>query len=281
MTRGDRHAGALAGASVLLALVGALVGLGSAAPTGQVASPPPTPVAVVIQTVSYLALALEGTMLVLIAWALWPGRRGRRTPEHELTVPPLPMHPLLRLALSVLRLRPARPHLPSAPPGVVGSPVGGPGSSGTVAGGEAGWIALGLAALIVAGVAVLALRGLRRRAAVGKERRPQAMVAALEEGLEALDREPDPRRAVILAYAAMERTLSARGWPRQPWEAPFEYLERVPREMGAGHVGLHRLTDLFEVARYSHHAIDGRMRATALAELRRVRSELGVRSSSA
>ncbi len=288
-----RSAGTLVAAGVLLALVGALVGLGSAASPGTMAPPPPTPVVVAIETASYLALALEGVMLALVVGALWPGRRGRRTPEHEPMVAPLPMHPLLRLALTVLpllivaagvwtvlHLRPAHPAPPR--PGVTAAlPVAPQSAPGAIAAGDAAWIALGLAALILAGAAIVVLRRHRSRAVASGERRARAVVAAVDEGLEALDREPDPRRAVILAYAAMERTLAGRGWPRHPWEAPFEYLDRVLRETEVGRFSLHRLTDLFEVARYSHHRIDERMRTAALTELRSLRSQLEVRPSTA
>ncbi|HLH69949.1 MAG TPA: DUF4129 domain-containing protein [Candidatus Dormibacteraeota bacterium] len=293
MMGAKRSAGTLILAGALLALAGALVGLGSAAPPGTMAPPPPTPVAVAIEAVSYLALALEGMVLGLIVRALWPGRRGRRAAEDEPTVAPLPMSPLLRLALTVLplltvaagvwavlHLRPAHPASPR-PGGMVALPAALQGAPGAVAAGDAAWIALGLAMLILAGAAIVVLRRHRPRATAGGERRARAVAAAVDEGLEALDREPDPRRAVILAYAAMERTLSGRGWPRHPWEAPFEYLDRVLRETEVGRFSLHRLTDLFEVARYSHHRIDERMRAAALAELRSLRSELEVRPSSA
>ena len=60
----------------------------------------------------------------------------------------------------------------------------------------------------------------------------------LEETIDDLRAEADPRRAVIAAYARMERALAAAGLPRSPAEAPDEYLRahlRRPRGEPARH----------------------------------------------
>jgi hypothetical protein len=275
-------------AGVLLALVGVLVGLGSAAPGRTILPSLSAPAAVVIEAASFLALALEGVMLVLILRGLWPGLRGRRSPEHEPVVTPLPVSPWLRLGLTVLsilimvggwvilQLGRARPAPPSLGVGAI-LPPHARGWSGPLVSGEVTWSALGLAVLILAvGVTLFTYHLLRRRPQFGdgRERRLTVLMAAVDKGLEALDQELDPRRAVILAYAAMERVLANRGWPRRHWEAPFEYLERVRQEIGVGGVSVQRLTDLFEIARYSHHRVNEQMRTAALSELRSIRSGL-------
>ena len=62
--------------------------------------------------------------------------------------------------------------------------------------------------------------------------RPQEAVSlALDESLDDLRNEPDLRRAIIAAYARMERALAAGGLPRRPSEAPFEYVERALDEL--------------------------------------------------
>ena len=60
----------------------------------------------------------------------------------------------------------------------------------------------------------MAFLALRRRH-VELERAPvrEALAEVLSETLDDLRREPDPRKAVIGAYAKMERTLAARGFP--------------------------------------------------------------------
>ena len=55
--------------------------------------------------------------------------------------------------------------------------------------------------------------------------------AAVDESLDDLRAEPDPRRAVIAAYARLERVLAAHGLPRKPAEAPLEYLGRMLAEL--------------------------------------------------
>ena len=54
---------------------------------------------------------------------------------------------------------------------------------------------------------------------------------AVDESLDDLRAEPDPRRAVIAAYARLERVLAAHGLPRKPAEAPLEYLGRMLAEL--------------------------------------------------
>ena len=51
-----------------------------------------------------------------------------------------------------------------------------------------------------------------------------AVAQAVDESLDDLRAEPDPRRAVIATYARLERVLAAHGLPRKPAEAPLEYL---------------------------------------------------------
>jgi Domain of unknown function (DUF4129) len=96
----------------------------------------------------------------------------------------------------------------------------------------------------------------------------------LDETLEDLRAERDPRRAVIAAYARMERVLAAHGVPRRRSEAPHEYLERVLTELTGGGRAARRLTTLFERARFSPHAIDEGLRAEALDALTALRIEL-------
>jgi hypothetical protein len=97
---------------------------------------------------------------------------------------------------------------------------------------------------------------------------------ALGETLDDLRDEPDPRRAVIGAYARMERALAARGVPRHAFEAPLEYLVRVLDVVQASGHSVRRLTQLFERARFSPHEIDARMKEDAIDALTGLRAEL-------
>ena len=135
-------------------------------------------------------------------------------------------------------------------------------------------LAIGLAALIAVVVVVLVV--LDRRRSRPAERTPEEverLVRALDEAIEDLRREPDPRRAVVAAYARMEQALSFHGLPRRPSEAPYEYLARVGRELDAEEP-VAALTDLFEEAKFSEHSVDEAMRGRAIDALVSVRREV-------
>ena len=127
--------------------------------------------------------------------------------------------------------------------------------------------------LAAAGVAAFALQKPKPR----KEwrfRSHEEIALALDESLDDLRNEPDLRRAIIAAYARMERTLAGAGIPRHPPEAPLEYLARALSELDASAAAVTRLTDLFERAKFSQHEPDERMRADAVDALEAVRDEL-------
>jgi Domain of unknown function (DUF4129) len=107
-----------------------------------------------------------------------------------------------------------------------------------------------------------------------RERDDGALDHAIAAGVEGLESETDPRRAVIKAYAGMERALAEDGLPRRPSETPLEYLRRTLERLSAGSAATTRLTSLFEQARFSSHVIDEPMRQEALAALGDLRSEL-------
>jgi H+/Cl- antiporter ClcA len=117
----------------------------------------------------------------------------------------------------------------------------------------------------------------RRKLGPGTDRRraaPEVLAAALDESVDDLRADPDLRRAIIAAYARMERALAAAGLPRHEAETPFEYLERALLELDASARAVHRLTDLFEWARFSHHEPEPWMRDEAVDALTAVRDEL-------
>jgi Domain of unknown function (DUF4129) len=102
----------------------------------------------------------------------------------------------------------------------------------------------------------------------------EAVAAILGDTLQDLYDERDPRRAVVAAYARMERALAAHGLPRQQSEAPAEYLERTLEELSASASSASRLTRLFEWARFSDHPVEPGMKAEAIQALEAVRDEL-------
>jgi hypothetical protein len=141
------------------------------------------------------------------------------------------------------------------------------------------WLAAGIVvALLVAG-AVLAWWLLRPRmptSALSLAR----LQAVLDDAIDDVLGEADPRRAVIAAWARLERVLAGHGVPRRDAEAPFEYAARAGTELDArlGVEGgwLERLAGLFEWARFSTHDVTPSMREEALGGLVAVRDGLRV-----
>ncbi len=131
----------------------------------------------------------------------------------------------------------------------------------------------GLTAVVLAGAGTLLLRG---RVSKGQLPLPvaEAVAAALDESLDDLLTEPDPRRAVIAAYARMEAVLARSGLSRKPSEAPREYLGRALRGLGAGGDSVARMTALFERAKFSPSEVDSGMKETAISTLVALRDEL-------
>ena len=100
------------------------------------------------------------------------------------------------------------------------------------------------------------------------------LAAAVDESLDDLRAEPDPRRAVIATYARFERVLGAYRLPRRPAEAPLEYLARMLDDLSVSPNAARRLTDLFERAKFSQHAVVSEMKDEAIAALETVRDNL-------
>ena len=101
-----------------------------------------------------------------------------------------------------------------------------------------------------------------------------AVAQAVDESLDDLRAEPDPRRAVIAAYARLERVLAAHGLPRKPSEAPLEYLGRMLEGLSVSDRAARALTELFERAKFSQHAVGPEMKEQAIEALETVRDDL-------
>lgn len=135
--------------------------------------------------------------------------------------------------------------------------------------------------LVVGGLVVVALlawylaaRGRRSVREPRLETPVEVLADVLAEALDDLRSERDPRRAVIAAYARMERALAAAGVPRSAAEAPEEYLERVLGEIDLSRRSVGRLTSLFAWARFSGHDVHPEMKEEAIGTLEQVQREL-------
>jgi hypothetical protein len=261
---------------VVAVVLVALVAVGSLrGPLGSGRGRPSYPADLIDSLLLLLFLAMVATA-VLAAVSLWPGRnlaRARRRAGGSWNLI-LPMAAVLLLWLfrDLLGLGgDDRDQVPTTtiPSVTTLEAPGGPTPES------------GVVPLIVAGVALAAMIAIvvAQLAADRRRRRPpktpgERLVELLDDTLEDLEREPDPRRAVIGAWARMEAGLAAAGLPRHPSEAPFEYAARVLESALARPDSVHRLTGLFERAKFSHHTIGQADRDQAIAALRAVRQEL-------
>ena len=282
--RGRRGLLPAVGAVVLLALVaaGSLHG-----PLGTGRGRPRYPADLIDSLLLLLFLAMVAAG-VLGVWSLWPDRhllqqRRRRAGSFGLILP-MAVVVALWLLRDVLGLGGRQDDPPTstlAPPSTLEVPTP-PDDPGMVP-----LVVAGVALAVMVGIAVAQLVAERRRRRPPRSR-AERLVELLDDTLEDLEREPDPRRAVIAAWARMERGLAAAGLPRHPAEAPFEYAARVLESaLAPTHRGtapefpgplrpdsVHRLTGLFERAKFSRHPVGQADRDQAIAALRTVRREL-------
>ena len=155
------------------------------------------------------------------------------------------------------------------------APEGDPGN-GSVYEPEFAWVpVLVVVALVAAGAAAFLISSRRRKLSGTSESRAAEHVAeTIADTLDDLRAEPDPRRAVIAAYARLERALASSGLPRRPAETAEEYVVRVLDRLEVDRVPVRALTRLYETAKFSQHRVDEQMREQAIAALTRIRDEL-------
>jgi hypothetical protein len=139
---------------------------------------------------------------------------------------------------------------------------------------EFAWIPV-IAITLLAIVAVVAFfLSTRRRGAHDDDTIVETVTEILDDTLDDLRAEADPRRAVIAAFARLERALTANGLPRERAETAHEYVSRALGVLDVGEVPAQRLAALFEVAKFSDHDVDAGMKDEAIAALEDVRHDL-------
>jgi NADH:ubiquinone oxidoreductase subunit 6 (subunit J) len=139
------------------------------------------------------------------------------------------------------------------------------------------YIAAGVFALIFGLSATALIASSRKRSKLVREITvAQELMAMLDETLDDIRSEADPRKAVIAAYARMEKILAAHDLGRRPSEAPLEYLRRVLGELRVTEESVTKLTALFERAKFSEHEIDASAKEEAIDALVTLRDQLRV-----
>jgi hypothetical protein len=270
------------GAAGLLALaaVGAL-----RSPPGSGSGRPRFPTALVE---SLLLAAMMAVLLATVAalYALGPGPRRARRVARRSAWASLALPLLLTAVFWLLHRAPHRwrwLHLPAAPTVASSQVPATPDSAGGATQAQPEWLPVlllgGLLLTATAGLLYGAWRRRRRR----QPPRPRELAALVDAALGDAEGETDPRRAVIAAWAGMERRFAAAGLARRPAETPLEYVARILAQavpVGLAAAPVRVLADLFEQAKFSHHEISQAMRARALAALRAVRDDLDAAAAS-
>jgi hypothetical protein len=280
-TRSWRGLAAVAGLLGLLALV-AFAAAGHA-PAGGTSRPSASPPSVLSDYIATIALLLIPAGAFLVVYAAFLKRAYRDVPMKSAAFPlratPRPFAYIVMffvvLAIAVhWGHRRTGASGGASPPAVSASDKSGKGQQPYDP--HFQWLPMLVLGSIILGIggSMMLLTWRRRQ----EEEEPDAMrvtvAQVLSETLEDLEREPDPRKAVIGAYAKMERTLAAKGFPREESEAPDEYLGRILAVVGASGHSVRRLTRLFERARFSEHEIDSGMKEDAIDSLTGLRAEL-------
>jgi hypothetical protein len=270
---------------VLAAIVASASRPGDLGPAGPPSSAE-TGAAIIRAAVIVFAIA-EAGVLALIVYALWPsGRRHRIRGRGGLLAVSLASFLQTGGALVLFWLYIHYRHLAGGPkvglfaflslPAALPSIPDGRASAGA----GQGWLTTVTVLAVFAIVLAFVLRGLRFR------RRPPALARlagrlqeAVEEGLEELESESDPRQAVIAAYARMERALGRVGMPRAGHETGLEYLERLLALLEERGSAADELTKLFQLAKFSDHPIDAAMKREAIRCLAELRDHLRARAA--
>jgi hypothetical protein len=281
LVRSSRAARVAGPVLVVLALV-SIVGIAArgSTPAGSDSSTPPADT--LLDTIFSLLLVLG---VVWVALAFFSLARWR---EHEFTAPRRrndlrAIATLLAFGFALaLYIRERGWHLSFDPQQVpLDRGEGGPAPPGIDAGPDPGyqfefaWLPM-VAALFLAalGTAAFLLANRRANPSSAKAELAAELALTLDLTLDDLRAEADPRRAVIAAYARLERVLAAHGEPREDADTPEEHLARVLGHLDVDPRAVRRLVDLFVRAKFSQHEVDATMKDEAIGALERVRDEL-------
>jgi Domain of unknown function (DUF4129) len=162
------------------------------------------------------------------------------------------------------------------------TPTAAPGSDQTGGSTEerrpSSWVIVGFIAGAAAAGAALAFAA-RRPGSIEGNREPlpellRHVVGVVDDSINDIERDPDPRRAIIRADARMEAVLTRGGIPRRPSDTPLEYIDGALRTLAIPAAPARSLTDLFEIARFSDRPIDVSMKRRAIDCLLDIRSVL-------
>jgi NADH:ubiquinone oxidoreductase subunit 6 (subunit J) len=143
------------------------------------------------------------------------------------------------------------------------------------------WPLAVLGTVVVVALVTAAWAARRRRPTFDAEVNPgaaeegrRAAGSAFAASLADLEAEPDPRRAIVAAYARLLDGLDAAGFGRHLAEAPEEHLRRVLEQLRVPPAPLHTLVALFGEARFSEHPLDASHKQAAIDAFRAARDAI-------
>ena len=135
---------------------------------------------------------------------------------------------------------------------------------------------------------VLLLKSSRGTAPVESDEEIEAfredLFKATGRSLETLLEGTNPKLAVIAAYAVMEESFAAHNFKRKPSQTPMEFMAQTLSDIRERSVGKNKkslpdrtlmaLTEIFEIAKFSTHAIAERDRRSAIQQLEAIQAFL-------
>jgi hypothetical protein len=149
------------------------------------------------------------------------------------------------------------------------------------------FVPLALIGLVLLAGTAWSVRGrfFSHRAQVVRERRfgggrrdsaqPEDVLDVIVRARRALQSDEDARRAIVAAYAAMERAVAAHGVQRELSQTPAEFLaEAFKAGLLRDRAAAGQLRRLFELARFSHQPLPSGARADVDAGLGALQAEL-------
>jgi hypothetical protein len=269
-------------AMIAVTLLVVVVALASRPLTGAAPAVGTAVTRTVLDAVFYLFVSLSLVEGLILLWLLWPHEDLGPGPRLDKRRHSLLAALLLAVTL-VLLVRSRGGHLGTLPLfGVRPPSVGVPPATARLSGGRGvtalgmDWPAIAVAALVMVAVAVLGWRLLRapsRHLRVVRSPGPK-LESVLDDAIGEATAEADPRRAVVVAWARVERLLAEHDAGRRPFEAPFEYAVRAAAAVGLDAGALERLAGLYEWARFSVNEVTTAMRRDAIEGLTEVRERL-------
>ncbi len=218
--------------------------------------------------------AVIGGITIVVAMFMAPKEGGPRPEKRK------PMWPLLLVILVFLVLSQREPGPRAGDAEFVPPTTTEPGSGDGIgqAGGSLDPTEIGVVAIILmAAVIVLALSRRRGEAAIeadDDESIERSISPAVGRAADHLLLGSDPRSAVLLAYDGLETSLTGIDRGREVSETPREHLTRVLVDLPIDTTPLLQLAELYQVARFSTHAITDAEQQRAAAALQRARAEL-------